>query len=149
MLERRTKIFVLIFLILGLFAILILPGKTKTDFPTMPTKYTQAPIRKVDVTLAQDQHDQLFEQLRRFADKHAFTIRISQIDPSGDNFLVQMRRDDIDIKAFDSGDPGLFKIGFYNVNLENPISTLVVNNLIIDLKEFIAKIPNTTFTVKE
>ncbi len=151
MLEKRTKIFVLIFLLFALLATwsLITSGKTGTDSPKTPSKNGQTPIRKVWVTLAQNQHNQLFEQLRKFADKNAFRIRISQTDPSGENFLVQMWRDDIEVDAVDSGDPGLFKISFFNTSEERPIPPQVFDELIIDLKGFIEKIPNTTFTVKE
>ena len=151
MLEKRTKIFVLISLLFILLATwsLITSGKTRTDSPKTPSKNGQAPIRKVVITLAQDQHDQLFEQLRKFADKHDFEILISQTDPSGENFLVEMWRVDVEIDATDSGDPGLFLLDFYNANEEHPARTEVIDELILDLKGFIGEIPNTTLTVEE
>jgi hypothetical protein len=151
MLEKRTKMFVLIFLLFLLLVtgILITSGRVGINSPKTPSKNGQAPIRKVDITLAQNQHDQLFDQLRKFADKHAFAIRIARTDPSGENFLVQMWREDIKVIAVDSGDPGLFKIGFYNTYEERPVPTRVFDELIDDLRGFIAEIPNTTFTVKE
>lgn len=151
MLEKRTKIFVLIFLIFALFTacILITSGRWRISSSATPSKNGQTPTRKVWVTLAQNQHDQLFEQLRKFADKHGFAIRISQIDPSGENFLVLMWSDDIEVHSFDSGDPGLFKIGFFNVDEEHPVPLSVIDELVVDLKGFIEEIPNTTFTLKE
>ncbi len=151
MLEKRTKIFVLIFLIFALLAIwsLTTSGKTRTDAPKVPNKNGQAPIRKVWVTLAQNQHDQFFAQLRKFADTHAFEILISQTDPSGENFLVEMWREDIEVSGVDSGDPGLLKISFFNTSEERPVSLEIIDELIADLKGFIEEIPNTTFTVKE
>ena len=151
MLEKRTKIFVLIFLLFALLAtsIFIISGRTRVSSLKPTNNLEQIPIRKVWITLAQDQQDQLFEQLRRFADKHAFAIRIAQTDPSNENFLVQMWREDVKVIAVDSGDPGLFKIGFYNTYEERPVPTRVFDELINDLEGFIAKIPNTTFTIKE
>lgn len=151
MLEKRTKIFVLIFLLFALLAtcILITSGRVRINSSKTPSKNGQVPIRKVWVTLAQNQHDQFFEQLRKFADKHAFEILISQTDPSGENFLVEMWREDIEVIGVDSGDPGLFKISFFNTSEERPVSSEVIDQLIVDLKGFIEEIPNTTFTLKE
>lgn len=151
MLEKRTKIFILIFLFIALLAtsILITSGRVRINSSKTPSKNGQAPIRKVWITLAQNQHDQLFEQLRKFADKHTFAIQISQTDPSGENFLVEMWREDIEIDAIDSGDPGLFKISFFSTSEERPVPSRVIDELIVDLKGFIGEIPNTTLTVEE
>lgn len=148
MLEKKTKVFVLIFLLFILLATYTLngTGRGKEDLSKPPG---QAPIRKVNLTLAQDQHDQLFEQLREFADTHAFAIRISQTDPTGKHFLVQMWREDVEVIGVDSVAPGLFKIGLYNTDEDHPVSLQVVDELIVDLERFIREIPNITFTVKE
>ena len=149
--EKRTKIFALIFLIIVLLAIgtLTTSGRVRINSPTPPSNLEKAPVRKVWITLEQNQHDQLFGQLRNFAGKHAFAIRISQTDPTGENFLVQMWREDIKVIGVDSGDPGLFGIAFYNTYEERPVPSRVFDELIVDLKEFIMEIPNTTFTVKD
>jgi len=148
-LEKRTKIVVLIFLIFVLLAdcVLITSGRVRIN-TRKPTNYDKAPIRIVHITLAQNQHDQLFEQLRKFADKHAFTIQISQTDPSGENFLVVMRTEDIEVVGLDSSDPGLFEIGLYNANEDHPIPLSVFDELVVDLKGIIREIPNVTITEK-
>lgn len=146
MFEARTKIFVLIFLLFALLATFTVntSGRAREDLSKPPGK---APIRKVDLTLAQDQRDQLFEQLREFADTHAFAIRISQTDPTGKHFLVQMWRKDVEVIGVDSVAPGLFlfKIGLYNTDDDHPVSLQVVDELIVDLERFIEEIPNVTF----
>ena len=149
--EKRTKMLVLVFLIFALLAIFTLTtsGRGRINSPTPPSNLEKAPVRKVDITLEQKQHDQLFEQLRNFAGKHAFAIRISQTDPTGEDFLVQMWREDIRIIGSDSGDPGLFEMGFYNTYDERPVPLRVFDELIADLEELIVEIPNTTFTIKE
>lgn len=149
--EKRTKRFVLVFLVFALLGACLLfsSGKGRSNAPTPPSNREKAPVRIVEITLEQNQHDQLFEQFQNFAGKHAFAIRISQTDPSGEDFLVQMWRQDIRIIGSDSGDPGLFGIGFYNTYEERPVPSRVFDELITDLEEFIAEIPNTTFTVKE
>ena len=148
MLEKRTKMFVLIFLIFALLAIGILDTSRRVRV-NLSKPPGQAPIRKVDITLAQDQHDQLFEQLRKFADKNALAIRISQTDPSGENFLVYMWSADIKVIGVDSGDPGLFEIGFYNSDEERPVPESFFDEEVSDLESFISEIPNVTFSVKE
>ena len=149
--KKRTNMFMLIFLILTLLAICTLttPGGVEINSPTPSNNLEKAPVRKVDITLAQNQHDQLFEQFRNFAGTHAFAIRISQTDPTGENFLVQMWRENIRIIGADSRDPGLFEIGLYNTYEERPVPSRVFDELIVDLRELIMEIPNTTFTVKD
>lgn len=151
MIAKRTKLFVLILLILSVFAIctLITSGKTRITALNPSDKLVKTPLRMVSITLAQNLHDQLFEQLRRFAAKHGFAIRISQTDPTGENFLVRMTNEDIEIVGLDSGDPGLFEIWLYNAYEERPVPSSVFDELIAELKEYIAEIPNTTFTVEE
>jgi|SRR5688572_29156549 len=125
--EKRTKMSVLIFLLILLLAICTLTtsGRVRINSPTPPSNLEKAPVRKVWITLEQNQHDQLFEQLRNFAGKHAFAIRISQTDSSGEDFLIQMWREDIRIIGADSRDPGLFEIGLYNTYEERPVPTRV------------------------
>ena len=146
MLEKRTKMFVLIFLIFALLAISILDtsGSVRLNSSKPPG---QAPIRKVDITLAQNQHDQLFEQLRKFADKNALAIRISQTDPSGENFLVEMWSADIEVIGADSGDPGLFEIDFYDFDEERPVPESFFDEMVSDLESFINEIPKMPFSV--
>jgi len=134
--EKRTKIFVLIFLIIVLLAtwILTTSARSRIKSPIPPNNLEKAPIRIVEVTLAENQHDQLFEQFRNFADKHAFSIRIAPTDPTGDNFLVQMWREDIKVIGVESGDPGRFGIAFYNTYEERPVPLRVFDELIFDLE---------------
>jgi len=150
-LEKRTKIFVLIFLVLATFAICILitSGKARITALNPSDNLVKSPARAVAITLDQGQHDQLFEQFRKFAAKHAFAIRIDPIDPTGENFRVYMTSEDIEIVGLDSGDPGLFEMWFYNMYEERPVPLSVFDELIADLKEYIEEIPNTTFTVEE
>jgi hypothetical protein len=147
-LEKRTKMFVLIFLIFALLALGILDTSGRVRVNSLKPS-GQAPFRNVDITLAQDQHDQFFEQLRKFADKNALAIRISQTDPSGENFLVEMWSADIKMIVVDSGDPGLFLISFFNTSEERPVPESFFDEMVSDLESFISEIPNVTFSVKK
>jgi hypothetical protein len=148
MLEKKTKIFLLIFLMLTVIAFLLPPGKRGIY---LPKPNGQAPVRRVQVALALFQneqlfHEQLFEQLNKFADNYLFRIRISPIAGPDDDFLVKMWRNDIEIIGLDSQDPRLFEIGFYNTSEEYPASSQTVDALMLSLKRLIEEIPNITFT---
>lgn len=154
MLEKRTKWFVLIFLLSVLCAVTFMnSGNARRDALELPSNLVKAPIRTVEITSIQINHEQLFEQFRGFASKHRFAIRISQTDPSGRDFLVEMWREDIEIVGSDNSDPGsfpqLFEMGFYNTYEERPVPLSVFDELIADLKRYIEEIPNITFTVGE
>jgi hypothetical protein len=127
----------------------MISGNRRADPPSPPNNLEKAPVRSVDITLAQNQHDQLFEQFRKFATKHAFAIRISQTNPTGEDFLVQMWREDVKIIGVDSSDPGLFEIWFYNTYEERPVPLRVFDELIDELRALVEEIPNTTFSVEE
>lgn len=146
MLKKRTKIYVLVSLILALI-VMIIPNRARVN-STEPTETGIAPVREVSVTLAAYQHEIFFKQLREFADKHSFTIQIRPTKPTGKDFLVQMWREDVTIDGVD-GDPGIFRIFFDNAHSERPVPISIIDDLIIDLKGFIDEIPNTTFTVVE
>lgn len=148
MLEKRTKMFVLVFLLFALLATCTLNTSGRMRINSSKTPHGQTPIRKLDIILGQYQHGEFFEQLRKFADKHGFKILITQTDPSGENFLVEMWRADVEIDGLDSGDPGLFLLDFYNANEERPASLEDVDELIADLKAFISEIPNIQITEK-
>lgn len=154
MLEKRTKVFILIFLILVIVVILLPTFKTSAELPKTPIPYGRSPIRSAQITLAlfQNEHlfrEQLFEQLNKFADKYLFRIRISSIAGPDDDFLVQMWRNDIEIIGLDSQDPRLFEIGFYNTSEEYLTSSHSVDSLVLSLKRLIEEIPNITFTEVE
>jgi hypothetical protein len=151
MLAKRTKVFILIFLLFALCAMVvsIMAVNVRRNSPTPPDNSQKAPVRVVLITLDQSQHDQIFEQFRNFAAKHAFAIRISQTDPTGEHFLVQMWREDVRLIGEDSLDPGLFDMGFYNTYEERPVPVSVIDYLVDELRGFIEEIPDTTFTVVE
>jgi hypothetical protein len=147
-LERRTKILILIFLVFAILAIFIPSEKTRINPQKTPTHNGKLPVKIVDIIFPQNDVDKLFDQFRKFAEKNAFAIRIAPTDPTGESFLVQMWRQDIKITGLD-GDPGQFGVAFYTTYEEQPVPLRVFDELIIDLKGFVEEIPNITFTVSE
>lgn len=106
----------------------------------------EAPIRKTVVAIDKSQHEQLFEKVRRFADRHAFAIRIAPTTPSGEDFIIQLWREDIKVIGVNSFDPGEFEIFFYENDDAHKISDAHINVLIDDLKNFVCEIPGATFS---
>ena len=148
MLERRTKILILICLVLAILAIFISSEKTRIGPQKTPTPNGKLPVKIVDIIFPQNDVDRLFEQFHKFAEKNAFAIRVAPTDPTGESFLVQMWRVDIKITGLDR-DPGQFGVAFYNTYEERPVPLQVFDELIIDLKGFVEEIPGVTFTVEK
>lgn len=57
--------------------------------------HTQRAIRIVRINIEPPRKDELFTQLRKFADKWGYAIRIAPLDPNGEHFSIQMWRSDI------------------------------------------------------
>ena len=110
----------------------------------------QLPIRSLRVTIDPSQREELFEQFRKFAEKHGFKIEISDYGTGGENYLIWMLRDNIKIIAGHSRpDPELVSVGFYEQNRATPIpeeTIETIDELVVDLMSFINEIQNVTIT---
>jgi len=106
----------------------------------------QLPIRSLRVTIDENQREELFDQLRKFAEKHGFKISIRDSGLSDELFVVDMRRDDIKIISRNPFDPRIFRVSFYNKYPALPTSQETVDDLVNDLKAFISEIPNVKIT---
>ena len=104
------------------------------------------PVKSFRVTIDESQREKLFEQLRKFAEKHGFEISIRDSGLSEELYVVEMRRDDIIINISNPFDPTVFRIGFYDQYLRPPADRETVNELVGELKSFINEIPNATIT---
>jgi len=59
----------------------------------------QAPIRSLRLTINRSQREELFDQLREFAEKHGFEYELTDFNTNGENFQFWMSRDDMRIIA--------------------------------------------------
>ena len=98
------------------------------------------------VTIDLGQREKFFEQLTRFADAHAFDIRISPTTPSGDTFSIYLSRKDVLVWGDNVFSPREYHIDFYDKDPTNPVSEEIIDNLFNDLKRYISEIPNTIIT---
>lgn len=150
---NRTKLFVIVFLSLCFGIILCAGGYTliRSLFNMMEVGSNgQAPVRSLRITLDKSQREQLFDQLRKFADKHGFEYQITDFNTNGENFQFWMSRDDIKIIANNvPPDPTRIPIRFYAKYPGYPVDEETVDELLIDLKSFIGDIPNIMITEEQ
>src|SRR3546814_14406067 len=52
----------------------------------------ELPVRALKITLSKSAREEFVAQLKKFADEHAFEIRVSQSTPDQDDTLVQLLR---------------------------------------------------------
>ena len=108
----------------------------------------QLPKRKVDITIDTTQRQVFFDQLRKFAEKYDFAIRID-VQPSGpEDFLIYMTREDIIISGANIFAPGEYKLGVYDADRQHPMPESVFDDLVNDLKTFVSVVPGTTFSIE-
>jgi hypothetical protein len=153
-LTQRNKLIIGVSLILGILLCLLLCVLggigIKRMTKTTDNSYEQLPRRKVDITIDTSQRQVFFDQLRKFADKHAFTILID-VQPAGsEHFLVYMTRGDIWIIGDNVFKLGEYRFGFYDANYGPPTATeSVLDDLLNDLQSFISEVPSATFSVEK
>ena len=112
-------------------------------------RYPQDAKKIVNVTIDTSQREEFFDQLRKFAAKHNFTILIDS-QPSGDeDFLISMTGGDIEIDGDNAFAPGEYGFGFYHADLLHPAPDSAFDDLISDLESFINEVPGATFSVEK
>jgi hypothetical protein len=135
-------LFCLLFSILGYVGM-----KMMTNAPDNSSR--RLPMSKVTITIDLSHRQEFFDQLRKFADKHDFTILIDP-QPSGDgDFLIYMTREDIVISGLNVFAPGEYRLGLYNADRRHPSPESRVDDLVSDLQNFVDKVPDTTFSVEK
>jgi hypothetical protein len=90
------------------------------------------------------QSEQLIEQFRQFAFKNGFRIDIVNPNQDGNDFRIRMLRKDVEVITRKPLTPGEFIIEFYNTDCTDPTIAADLDGLVVDLKSFIAEIPNAT-----
>lgn len=148
MLTNRTKLMVVI----GLLSALLLGIWIGMGIKTMSLQAkngTQHARKIIVVTIDQSEQQELIDQLRKFADKWGYAIRVAPLDPRGESFSVSMWRADIKVFGYYPNSPGRLDIGFYDTDRMYPVPESHFDEEIIDLKSFISEIPNSTFSVEK
>jgi len=148
--KTGTIIMMLICLFLGIFIGIGIKTLTETTLPQgiENASYEKLPRRRLVITIEKSQQEELFTQLRKFADKGGFAIRIAPITSSSEDFSIELWREDIKIFGANPFIPGEFRLGFYDTDgaYPYPASESILDDLESDLKSFIGEIPNVTIT---
>ena len=110
--------------------------------------YSKSPRKKLVIVIQKSQQEELFNQFQTFAHNNGFAIRIAPNTPSGEDFSIEMWREDIMVFGANPFDPGEFRIGFYNTDGANPypMPEGELNALVGDFKSLISDIPNATIS---
>lgn len=105
----------------------------------------QVPIRKAVIKVQEQNLDLFFDQMRHFADKNGFAIRIAPTAPTGKDFLVELWREDFKILAANPFDKGVFRVSIFNI-LGRDIEDRHVDDLVASLKKYSLKVDGAEFT---
>ena len=107
----------------------------------------QLPMRSLRITIDVNRREELFTQLRGFAEKHGFKILVREVKVHPDGIYIEMYRNGLEILANDvPKSPTEISLGFYNRYPVLPASQETVDELFSDLKAFISEIPNVTIS---
>jgi hypothetical protein len=99
----------------ALVTVSILAVATAAAAPEAPNGHRnhQAPADAIAVIVPPSARDAYFGLLHRFSDKYGFAIRIAQTTPSGEDFLVQMFREDIKVISTNALTRDKFSLYFF------------------------------------
>ncbi len=158
MLTIRTRLMMIGFLLLGVLSGLFFGYEGGIVIKTSVKEMLQnskensengVPVKSVTITVQADQRELLFDQLRQFAKKDFFAIRITSLDAFYD---VEMWRDDVEVNGSFYPDSGKLDLGLLRNQFEQqppqPISVAVFDKVITDLESFISEVPSAIITEK-
>jgi hypothetical protein len=140
---KRTKL--MVGCLLGISLCLMAGIVTLVRYQRLTSCYDgRPPLRSIQVTIDTSQSQQLIEQSQKFADKHGFSFQTAFYNPSGTDFSIWMKREDVEVIARSPFNPGEFRIGFYNYDCIHPTVASDIEDLVVDLKSLISEIPDVT-----
>jgi hypothetical protein len=102
------------------------------------------PIRTFIVQIDENQREELFVQLRNFANEHDLEFYLSFYE-NKEVFLIVMYGNQLEIAAQPIPESSKqVRVSFFEEDPSNPPSRGIVDALLSDLKKFINEIPNVT-----
>ena len=106
------------------------------------------PVKSMEITMDLDQREEFFTQLQNFADKHSLELRSTFYDADKKGFLIVLAGDGFDISAISTLHyPREISVDFYN-EASPPTPQATFDELSLDLKNFLNKIPNVIIKEK-
>jgi hypothetical protein len=106
------------------------------------------PLKSFVVTIGSYQERWLIKPSQEFAGKNGFKFDISYFDQHGREYLIDMRRKDVEVVVSNNIiDLDKFDVTFYNYDCIHPTVASDIDGLVRDLKSsFQEEIPNVTIT---
>ena len=92
---------------------------------------SELPIRKILIEVKTNQRDVFFYEIKAFSEKHGFAVRVAPTTPSGDDFIIEMRREDFKIIGVNTFDSEKFQLGVYKNEMQE-IPATYINSLLDD-----------------
>src|SRR5687768_7322422 len=127
---NRTKLIVILCLLLGMLFLSGCSINMKRVAEIATDNREQLPIRSLTITIDTGQREELFDQLREFAEKHGFEFLISDYGTGGEHFMVEMLGNHIKIIAVDIPKaPTMISIDFYDQNLVTPVPKETIESI--------------------
>jgi len=146
---ERVKLSAGVWLLLGLLiGVFIGLGINKARMKEVSVNNSEfIPGRVMNITIDQSHQEELFTQLRKFAEKWRYVIDIYPTDLSG-IYGVDMWRSDIHVGGVYSyqAKSGELQLAFTDTESTRPTPAQFFEEEIQDLRNFIGEIPNSTFT---
>jgi hypothetical protein len=145
----RPRRIVIVFLSVCLGVSILILGcmGTINMFKKIEGSSSQGSVRSLRITIDKSQRKELFDQFRKFADKNAFEFYMSDYGTGGEDYLIEMSRNDIIINAIIiHHDPKIVSVGYFAKYPGYPVNEEIIDELLNDLKSFIGEIPNITIS---
>ena len=106
------------------------------------------PVKSITINIEANQRELLFDQLRQFAKKNFFAIRITDFRPS--SYDVEMWREDINIGGLFWIESKTLSLHFHNNQFEQHLSQhlpeSIFEDLMNELQAFISEVPSAITT---
>jgi hypothetical protein len=148
MLTEHKKMIIRLCIFFGILLCILGCIGAKMMTKTPENSFERLPRRSVKITIETSQRQEFFDQLRKYADKHDFTILIDTRSSGNEDFLIAMYRKDIEISGDNAFYLGEYDLFFYDIYRQPPAPDSVLDDLVNDLQSFISVIPGVLFSVE-
>ena len=101
----------------------------------------------MDITIDPGHRQEFFDQMQKFAARHGFKIIIDTTDPTGNEFLIDMNRSDVDIFGNNVLNQGKYEFGFFDHDRQRPASVSAINAVMSDLQVSVGEVSGAVFSV--
>lgn len=99
------------------------------------------PIRTLKIQIDKDHHEELFNQMQVFSQKHNFEFNLS-FQNNNETFFIDMEGQELQIVSLSFVNDDKLNFRFFEKEVDNPPKQETVDKLYSDLKIFLNEIPS-------